>query len=619
MSASFEIFSFKEVYLKVPTALTRFDWLLTVGYRIKFPASTDSLIRVRKIIFFIVFTEANMKPPDLLCHILRSGKQVNMAYKKNKHLFNWLLLSVLGWLIICQGLFIMVQNSLGQKVIGSVQNQLRQELEHSNFHFLARSINDYNKSGDISCAVLEKVNDVHARILDLRYMDKFCSNSKVVLNFLLIGSYQDVQLQAINGDIYRFQFISNNPVLFGLALWSFRLLGIAAIFASALAFKAYEEKRKIAYEAEVAISNEIKAVTKQVAHDIRSPLSALTMVTGMLKEIPEDKRVLIRQATQRINDIANDLLQKGNQRSGVEKEDNAQLSSGPLVLTTEFIPALADILISEKRMQFREFTNLEIDVDLKYSFGAFAKVNANELKRVLSNLVNNSVEAFDNHQGKITIGVRKSEDNGQQVSIFIQDNGKGIPKHILEKLGHLGVTHGKSGTQSGSGLGVYHAKKTVESFGGEFLIESTEGQGTTMNIVLPLAETPPWFAQEINLIGKNHVVSLDDDSSIHQIWADRLVELGITGIEHVKFQSSDAFEKYMNANIKRLKESIFLIDYELLNQSRTGLQIIEDLVIEKYSVLVTSRYEDQDIQVHAKKLNLKILPKTLSGFVPITK
>ena len=44
----------------------------------------------------------------------------------------------------------MIQNSLGQKVIGSLQNQLRQELEHSNFHFLARSINDYNKSEDIS-------------------------------------------------------------------------------------------------------------------------------------------------------------------------------------------------------------------------------------------------------------------------------------------------------------------------------------------------------------------------------------------------------------------------------------------------------------------------------------
>lgn len=543
-----------------------------------------------------------------------------MAYKKNKPLFLWLFLSIFGWLIVCQGLFIMVQNSLGQKVIGSLQNQLRQELEHSNFHFLARSINDYNKSGDISCAVLEKVNDTSERILDLRYMDKVCSYSKHILNILLIGAYQDTQLQAINGDIYRFQFISNNPFLFDLALWSFRLLGIAAVCASALAFKAYEEKRIIAYEAELAASNEIRAVTKQVAHDIRSPLSALTMVTGSLRDIPEEKRVLIRHATQRINDIANDLLQKGSPKSGIEQVGNSQSSNGPIVLNTEFMPVIVDVLISEKRMQFREYTNLEIDADLKHSFGAFAKINATELKRVLSNLINNSVEAFDAHHGKVVIGVRRTEGSrGQQVEVFIQDNGKGIPKHILKKLGQMGITHGKSGTQSGSGLGIYHAKKTIESFGGEFLIESTEGQGTTISMVLPLAEAPPWFSQEINLSEKNYVVSLDDDSSIHQIWADRLSELGITNIEHVKFQSGEAFEKYVNGNIKRLKESIFLIDYELLNQSRTGLQIIEDLVIEKYSVLVTSRYEDQDIQVHAKKLNLKILPKSLSGFVPITK
>jgi signal transduction histidine kinase len=55
----------------------------------------------------------------------------------------------------------------------------------------------------------------------------------------------------------------------------------------------------------------LSEVASQVAHDIRSPLSALNMVSSELGEVPEEKRLLIRNSIQRINDIANDLLAKG--------------------------------------------------------------------------------------------------------------------------------------------------------------------------------------------------------------------------------------------------------------------------------------------------------------------
>jgi signal transduction histidine kinase len=364
-------------------------------------------------------------------------------------------------------------------------------------------------------------------------------------------------------------------------------------------------------------------LASQVAHDIRSPLSALSMVIGTLKEIPEDKRILIRNATQRINDIANDLLQKSHKNKMEDtffddvRGGNPKGSPKKIELTTEFIPVLIDILISEKRMQYRENSNLEIEVDLKDSFGAFAQINSNELKRVISNLVNNAVEAFENHQGRITVGVKKvTSDNIQKVEIAVKDNGRGIPKHILEKLGQMGVTHGKEGTQSGSGLGVYHAKKTAEAFGGTFEIDSVEGKGTSIRIILPLAEPPIWFAKKISLTGKKYLVSLDDDISIHQIWAGRLSSLGFKNIEHVRFQSGEAFRQYVNSNMNKLKESLFLVDYELLNQPLTGLDVIDELGIEKYSILVTSRYEEGAIQDRTSRLKLLLLPKALAGFVP---
>jgi signal transduction histidine kinase len=406
-------------------------------------------------------------------------------------------------------------------------------------------------------------------------------------------------------------------IINGLMAWA--LVSVALLIILPF-FKKYLEKH-LRNEMEVEKIKELNLIASGVAHDIRSPLSALSMVVSTLHEVPEEKRILIRNATQRINDIANELLQKGKKKNINQSESINQISTaGTVKVSTEFIPALVDILISEKRMQYRTCADLEIEADFNLSFGAFAKVNGAELQRAISNLINNSVEAFKDHKGKITVGIKRIlEESKSSVEIFIHDNGKGIPKDILEKLGAIGVTHGKEDTQSGNGLGVFHAKKTIESFDGEFLVASVEGQGTTVKMILPLAEAPPWFAQAINLNNIKYLVSLDDDASIHQIWAERLSSLRIKDVEYIKFQSGEAFELYVNGNIKRLKETVFLVDYELLDQAKTGLQIIDDLGIEKYAVLVTGHHEEKDIQDHANKLNLKILPKALSGFVPIEK
>lgn len=76
-------------------------------------------------------------------------------------------------------------------------------------------------------------------------------------------------------------------------------------------------------------------------------------------------------------------------------------------------------------MQFREYAELEIEIDLKNGFGAFAIINSNELKRVISNLVNNAVESFDNFQGKVFVSIRKVDvEKSPIVEIYVKDNGK---------------------------------------------------------------------------------------------------------------------------------------------------------------------------------------------------
>ena len=79
------------------------------------------------------------------------------------------------------------------------------------------------------------------------------------------------------------------------------------------AIKTYQKNIKRSQDELVEQSklSTLVSIASQVAHDIRSPLTALNIVIETLNKLPEDKRIIVRSATQRINDIANDLLARG--------------------------------------------------------------------------------------------------------------------------------------------------------------------------------------------------------------------------------------------------------------------------------------------------------------------
>lgn len=377
------------------------------------------------------------------------------------------------------------------------------------------------------------------------------------------------------------------------------------------ASEAATEKMKV-IELNVQLEKEkiLSTISAQVSHDIRSPLSALTMISSSLVDIPEEKRLIIRNATQRINDIANQLLLKAKKSSNQNKE-----TSG---VTLELLPSIIDVIISEKRTQFRDRLGVEIDADLRNSYGAFVNVNSTELKRVISNIINNSVEAFDHNKGKIQVTIVTQENN---VILTIEDNGKGIPEHILQKIGTYGFSFGKSSPESGSGSGVglHHAKKTIDTFGGNFEIKSTPGIGTKISITLPKAIAPNWFIAKLTVMPDQHIVCLDDDVSIHQIWKGRFDSLKRDGksVKVVHFSNGNDLIDWVDNNQSIIGETTFLIDFELLGQPSTGLDLIENLKLGKQAILVTSRFEETLIRTRCEKSGVKLIPKGMAGLVPM--
>ncbi len=340
-------------------------------------------------------------------------------------------------------------------------------------------------------------------------------------------------------------------------------------------------------------------LTAQVAHDIRSPLAALKVMGEFLQEVPEEKRLLIRSAVQRIEDIANDLAGKKQQ------ENTAQ--TGAEKTSVYLLSSIIDTLVSEKRLQFRSRINVNIRAELdQQSYGLFTRLPLYQFKRVLSNLINNAVEAFEDC-GDIVVAVQNAGDN---IVITVTDNGKGIPADILPRLMQRGATFGKT---HGKGLGLNHARETIENLGGKLVIESIVGQGTKVLISLPRHEAPKWFVAELKI--PDAVIILDDDSSIHQIWENRLVDAGFNKAQIFHFTTTAAITAWCSQN--KRDGCLFLMDYEILGENKTGLDMIDALKISNQAVMVTSRYEEENVLLRCEALRVKLLPKNLAGFVPI--
>jgi len=368
------------------------------------------------------------------------------------------------------------------------------------------------------------------------------------------------------------------------------------------------EKERIEREAAIARTQaeqnlRLAVQAEQVAHDIRSPLTALDVaVTGLIK-MPEQERILIRSAVTRIKDIANNLSE---QRA--KTQNPIAISPDASKIASHWLWGLIEPVVSEKRLQFHQKASLRLEATFAKDVATlYSRVNPQELKRVLSNLVNNSCEAIDKN-GRISIQLE--EQGPHHITIVVADNGKGIPAAILPKLMGRGVSFGKEG---GSGLGLHHAKNAVHSWGGTIAIDSKEGEGTRVTLTLPKSTAPEWCATEVTLRRGQIAVVVDDDPSIFEVWRSRLSGL-VDFAPPIHFTSPQAFKSWFQNSTER--NFVIFCDFEFRTPP-TGVELIRELGIASICYLVTSRHEDPDIQHDCQEMKLSLIPKNMAPLITI--
>ena len=314
-------------------------------------------------------------------------------------------------------------------------------------------------------------------------------------------------------------------------------------------------------------------IIKQIIHDIKAPLAALKTISQNSKTLEND---ILRSSINRINQISNELFQKQTHR-----EHN------PI---THFGLALTDVINEKAVFETRHLSIHTCVRDIQHCWG---KINTTDFQRTISNLVDNAIDSlkFRPH-GIIEI---KTINKTDTIEIFIKDNGRGIPKDILEQLQIKGFSYKK---QSGNGLGLEYARKKIHECGGTLTLSSLEGEGTTVTTTFPKCRPPDWLCETLSVPENPRVCIIDDVLSIHQVWKQ-------------KFQQN--FSSFHIESLFKLQDQVpesdlYIVDYEFEDQDNNGLNFIIEKGL-KNAYLCTSHYEGRDVQNMCRQHDIKMIPK----------
>jgi two-component system sensor kinase FixL len=209
----------------------------------------------------------------------------------------------------------------------------------------------------------------------------------------------------------------------------------------------------------------IGEVATQVGHDLRNPL---TSIKGAAYYLKTGKNIKLDKNAVKMLDTIDDSIAYSDKIITDLLDFSQEIKLKPVRKTVRDVvaDAISSITIP-KKVNIIDSTESEPTI----------RVDPLLIRRTLHNVFTNAFEAMPDG-GTLKI---ESKENGENVSIRICDSGVGITKNVIEKL----FTPFFTTKAKGVGLGLAICKRIVEAHGGSINVESKEGKGTCITIILP--------------------------------------------------------------------------------------------------------------------------------------
>ena len=216
-----------------------------------------------------------------------------------------------------------------------------------------------------------------------------------------------------------------------------------------------------------------------IAHDLRSPMASIRMVLNLAVSVVSPEMVgqeifdLLDKAnreTEEAHDLLDNLLKWTKSQTG---RMNVVYQDMDL---NEVVPGVVDIFVMIAEMKKVKLSFLPNDEKFE------VRADNDMIKTVIRNFISNAIK-FSHEDSSIEVFITRQDDFAK---ISIRDHGVGIAPERIEGLFHKGETTYGTGGEEGSGLGLQLCADFARKNGGDVMVESVLGEGSTFSCLIPL-------------------------------------------------------------------------------------------------------------------------------------
>lgn len=293
-------------------------------------------------------------------------------------------------------------------------------------------------------------------------------------------------------------------------LWQIGLLTLITLFAiivmiwfiwrDARKERIYRENLEAANEEIQRIMNQRERLLLTITHDIKAPAASISGFIDLMKEYVTEAQGMeclqnIKNSAAHLSRLVASLLDYHQLENGLMKVQPVSFS--PAQLVKESVEGMRlrakekGLSISyEMTMGMKKEANQENETD-KELFLA----DAFRIRQILDNLVSNAIKYTDH--GGVNIKARVSKIMGKlTLTLSVQDTGKGMTDEEKQKVFQAFTRLKSAQGIEGTGLGLSITQELVSLLGGEILLRSTLGKGSSFIVTLPIEPAPKDDSQE---------------------------------------------------------------------------------------------------------------------------
>lgn len=235
-------------------------------------------------------------------------------------------------------------------------------------------------------------------------------------------------------------------------------------------------------EDRIKYEEDIKELISNISHDLKTPLTAIKGYSEGLIDGVADTKEKQEKYLKTIYMKANDMSILVDELAFYARIDcdTVPYTFSNISLADYFEDCVEDLKLELEVKNIKVIYENFVDHDVK------VVADAEQLKRVIHNIIGNSVKYMDKPEGIIKISIK---DSGEFVQVDIEDNGMGIAEEdlpfIFDRFYRADAS--RSTKTGGSGLGLAIAKKVIEDHSGKIWANSKKHEGTTISFTLKKA------------------------------------------------------------------------------------------------------------------------------------